>query len=105
MPVRSVRLSGFAAIALLLAAVGCAKKTRVAKVAPPPPLAAPTATLVASSDTVARGQSAKLTWNTSNADQVTITGIGPVGGAGSSVVIPQNSTTYVLTAKGPGGSQ
>ena len=104
MPVRSLRIVA-AIAALMLAPVGCAKKTTVAKVTPPPPSVAPTANLNASPDNVTRGQSVKLTWDTTNATEISIAGIGTVPAAGSSSVIPQSSTTYLLTAKGPGGSK
>ena len=72
---------------------------------PPPPPAAPTATLTASPDTVDKGQSSTLTWQTSNATDVSIEGIGAVQPSGSQSVSPTDSTTYTLTAKGAGGTQ
>jgi peptidoglycan-associated lipoprotein len=72
---------------------------------PPPPAAAPTASLSASPETVQKGQSTTLTWQTSNATDVSIDGIGAVQASGSQQVTPTDSTTYTLTAKGPGGSQ
>lgn len=85
---------------------GCSKK--VAKVMPPsPPPAppAPTATLAAAPEVVQQGQSTTLTWQTQNAADITITGIGAVSASGSRSITPGSSTTYTLTAKGPGGSQ
>jgi peptidoglycan-associated lipoprotein len=82
------------------------KKT--AKVTPPvttpPPLVAPTATLSASPDVIQQGQSTVLTWNTSDAADITIEGLGTVTASGSRSVTPSTSRTYTLTAKGPGGS-
>jgi peptidoglycan-associated lipoprotein len=46
-----------------------------------------------------------LTWQTSNATDVSIDGIGAVQPNGSQSVSPTDSTTYHLTAKGTGGSQ
>jgi len=46
-----------------------------------------------------------LTWQTSNATDVSIDGIGAVQPNGSQSVSPSDSTTYHLTAKGAGGSQ
>jgi peptidoglycan-associated lipoprotein len=46
-----------------------------------------------------------LTWQTSNATDVSIDGIGAVQPNGSQSVSPTASTTYHLTAKGTGGSQ
>jgi peptidoglycan-associated lipoprotein len=46
-----------------------------------------------------------LTWQTSNATDVSIDGIGAVQTNGSQSVSPSDSTTYHLTAKGAGGTQ
>lgn len=89
-------------LALLLGA--CNKKQVVAKTPPPPPPAPkPTATLTVSRAEIQRGDSTVLSWNTSNADAITIAGIGTVGASGSKTVSPSDSTTYDLVAKGAGG--
>jgi peptidoglycan-associated lipoprotein len=79
------------------------------KAAPPPPPppapASPTASISVSPDTIQQGQSATLSWQTSNATDVSIDGIGAVQPSGSQQVNPTDSTTYHLTAKGSGGSQ
>ncbi len=72
---------------------------------PPPPPPSPTASISVSPDTIQTGQSATLTWQTSNATDVSIDGIGAVQASGSRQVSPSASTTYHLTAKGSGGSQ
>lgn len=72
---------------------------------PPPPPAAPTATLTASPETIDSGQSSTLSWQTTNATDVSIQGIGAVQPNGSQQVTPTASTTYTLTAKGEGGTQ
>lgn len=91
---------------VVLLSAGCAKK--VAKVTPPPPPAvqppAPTATLAVSPAAIQRGQSTQLTWNTSNASEIIIAGIGAVAGSGSRNITPSESTTYELVAKGAGGT-
>jgi peptidoglycan-associated lipoprotein len=89
--------------ALMLA--DCSKK--VAKVPPPPPPAppAPTATLAASPNVIQQGQSTTLTWQTTNANSITIEGLGTVAASGSRSVMPNESTTYTLIAKGAGGTQ
>jgi peptidoglycan-associated lipoprotein len=46
-----------------------------------------------------------LTWQTSNATDVSIDGVGAVQASGSQSVTPADSTTYTLTAKGAGGTQ
>ena len=83
----------------------CKKKVAPPPPPPPPPPAAPTATLSANPDTVQKGQSTTLTWETSNATDVSIDAIGAVQASGSQQVTPADSTTYRLTAKGPGGTQ
>ncbi len=98
------------ALPLALASVvmfsACAKK-KVAQTPPPPPPppAAPSASISASPDSIQQGQATTLSWQTQNADTVTIAGLGTVPASGSREVRPGSSTTYTLTAKGPGGSQ
>jgi peptidoglycan-associated lipoprotein len=89
----------------LVLATGCNKKE--AKVTPPspPPLASPTATLAANPNVIQAGQTTTLTWQTQNADQITIKGLGTVSASGSRPLTPTDSTTYALTAKGPGGTE
>jgi len=64
----------------------------------------PVASLIAKPQTIQRGQSATLTWSTQNATDVTIDPLGPVVQRGSDIVNPTETTTYQLTAKGPGGT-
>ena len=83
----------------------CHKKTPPPPPPPPPPPASPTASLTANPETVDPGQSTTLTWQTTNATDVSIGGIGAVQTNGSQQVTPSESTTYTLTAKGSGGTQ
>ena len=84
----------------------CHKKQAPPPPPPPPPPPAPTASLTASPDTVDKGTSTTLTWQTSNATEVSIdNGVGTVQPNGSQQVSPSDSTTYTLTAKGDGGTQ
>ena len=93
-------------VAGALSFAGCSKKAAQATPpTPPPPPAAPTATLAASPDVIQQRQSTTLTWQTNNASDITIDGLGTVSASGSKTVMPNSSTTYTLTAKGPGGSQ
>jgi hypothetical protein len=65
----------------------------------------PTATISADPQIIVAGQSATLSWNSTNADSVTIDpGIGPVPAGGSMAVSPAQTTTYTMTATGPGGT-
>jgi peptidoglycan-associated lipoprotein len=93
------------AFVLTLALTGCAKK-HVAKNTPLPPAApaAPTASFNASPSTIQPGQTAQLSWSTTNATEINITGLGVVPASGSRSVTPTESETYNLTAKGPGGT-
>jgi peptidoglycan-associated lipoprotein len=93
------------ALAMIVFLAACAKK--VAPPPPPPPPApnAPTASLSANPNTVDAGQPTTLTWQTTNATDVSIDGIGPVDLNGSRRVTPVDSTTYHLVAKGTGGTQ
>ena len=94
------------ALAALLLSAGCAKKTaKVTPPAPPSPPAAPTATLAANPVVIQQGQSTTLTWQTSNANQVTLAGVGTVPASGSRSIVPAASTTYTLVAQGPGGTK
>jgi peptidoglycan-associated lipoprotein len=94
-----VALGGF----LFLAA--CAKKPVPPPPPPPPPPAAPTASLTANPNSIQRGEALTLSWETSNATDVAIDGLGPVNPSGSRQVSPVDSTTYHLVARGAGGTQ
>jgi peptidoglycan-associated lipoprotein len=104
------------ALTLAMFATGCKKK--VAPPAPPPPpppveapppapsAAAPTvAQFTAEPTSIQRGQTSTLRWEvTGSVTSVSINqGIGTVQSTGSSRVSPSDSTTYTLTATGPGG--
>ena len=84
---------------------GCNKKAAKATPPSPPPPATPTATLAANPAVIEQGQTTTLTWQTANATDIAIDGIGAVSGSGSKTVTPSSSMTYTLTAKGPGGTQ
>jgi peptidoglycan-associated lipoprotein len=83
----------------------CAKKAAPPPPPPPPPPPAPTASLSASPNTLQKGESTTLSWQTTNATDISIDGIGPVSASGSRQVTPADSTTYHLVAKGAGGTQ
>src|ERR1700691_769777 len=101
-------LKKFALVISLAAIVtlgACKKKAAPPPPPPPPPPPTPTASISVSPDTIQQGQSATLSWQTSNATDVSIDGIGAVQASGSQQVNPTDSTTYHLTAKGAGGTQ
>jgi len=65
----------------------------------------PEVTFSANPTTIPLGESSTLTWTTANADTVSIDqGIEDVALSGSHVVSPIESTTYTITAMGPGGT-
>ena len=98
-------LSLLVVIAAFLTLVACGKKpVKAPPPPPPPPPAAPTASLSASPDTIQSGQSATLSWQTTNASDVSIDGR-KVDLNGQATVTPTQSTTYRLSAKGAGGTQ
>ena len=95
------------ALSATIALGGCKKKVAPpAPPTPPPPApAAPTASISVSPGSILPGGTASLTWQTTNATDVAIEGIGTVDPDGTQPVSPTESTTYILTAKGPGGSE
>jgi peptidoglycan-associated lipoprotein len=98
-----IRIVALAAMSFLAACSG----KKMAKVTPPvaaPPPPAPIATLSAKPDVIQQGQSAVLTWQTANATDITIEGVGPVSASGSRSVSPTTSRTYTLVARGAGGT-
>jgi hypothetical protein len=65
----------------------------------------PTVTLSAVPTYITRGESAVLTWTTSNADACVITpSVGDVAPNGSVTVAPTETTAYAVTASGAGGT-
>ena len=90
-------------LAFAFAMVACGGTSSTPPITPPPP--APTASLSANPSTIVQGASSTLTWQTTNATDVSINGLGAVQPNGSQSVNPGNSTTYTLTAKGAGGTQ
>jgi len=94
------------AFAVVSLVSGCAKKQAATPPPPPPPpVLAPTATLTANPNAINAGQASTLTWKTTNATDVSLDSVGKVDPSGSMQVLPSDSTTYRLVAKGPGGTQ
>jgi len=105
---------------LLLGAAGCKKKApspppppppkvvdnNPAPPPPPPPKAqaARINSFTVEPTTIQRGQSATLGWSIANATDMSINqNVGPVQANGTRQVFPSTSTSYTLTAMGPGG--
>jgi peptidoglycan-associated lipoprotein len=98
-------------VTMLIAAVftfGCKKPPKAPPPAPPAPAPAParpTVTLQASPTSINKGESATLSWNSTDATQLSIDpGVGAVTAQGSTKVTPSDSTAYTITASGPGGN-
>src|SRR2546427_11424026 len=72
----------------------------------PPPAAAPDITeFSAEPSAIERGQSSTLKWSVTNATQITVdNGVGTVQANGNRAVFPNETTSYKLTATGPGGT-
>jgi peptidoglycan-associated lipoprotein len=90
----------------------CHKAQVASPVPPPPPPAAPTALLAATPQSIEKGQSSTLSWQTTNAQEISIDAagtttetLGVLQPNGSLQVTPPESTTYTLYAKGPGGKK
>jgi hypothetical protein len=67
------------------------------------PVAPVTAQLQAQSANLSCGQATEISWKSTDAADDSIEGIGRVADHGDRNVTPAHDTTYVLTAKGPGG--
>jgi hypothetical protein len=91
----------FGLVALALMANG-KKPIAAAQLAPP---ASPSIALSASPASAQAGQPVTLTWSSTNATSITLEpSVGGVSTQGSKTVKPSQSTTYTITATGPGGS-
>ena len=106
---RSLYRTGLiAAFAVVVFAFGCKHPPKAPPpqpAAPAPAPARPTVTLQASPTSINKGDSSTLSWNSTDATQLTIEPeIGAVTAQGSTKVSPSDSTTYTITATGPGGS-
>ena len=105
---RSQRYVGLGVLMLLGIIVGACKKHTPPPPPPapaPPPAAAPSATLTVEPSNIQRGESATLRWSSQNATDLDLQpSVGRVDAQGSRSVSPNDSTTYTLSVRGPGGS-
>jgi len=102
-----LRASLITACAAVLFVAGCHKNPPTPPPTPPAPPAAarPTVTLQANPTSLNKGDATTLSWSSTNATQLTIApDVGAVAPEGSTKVTPGGSTTYTITASGPGGS-
>jgi len=108
------RLSLPFTVIMILIASACGKKTPIPP--PPPPVSGGAVSGTAGSgrpvvaeftvepSSVERGQSAVLRWNVTGSNNVSIDhGLGTVAASGTQRITPNDTTTYMLTASGPGG--
>jgi peptidoglycan-associated lipoprotein len=96
-------------LVLLVAVVGfagCGKKKTSTAGGTAPSLSGPTPTaqLTATPSNITAGDSVVLSWRTTDANSISIDGIGDVPSAGVKTVMPTESTSYHLVARGEGGS-
>jgi peptidoglycan-associated lipoprotein len=102
--VRSALLLAFA----IAAVAGCHKNTAPVNPASNAPTTAatpaPTASLTADPLAIDLGQSVVLNWRTTDANSVSIDGIGKVNANGTQTVSPSTSTNFHLVATGDGGT-
>lgn len=108
------------AFLLVVSAGACAKRSRPA---PPPPIIvthqeapepeapapdpnapSPEIAVQVEPEVIVKGESATLDWQSQHARQVVIEGIGAVDPTGRMKVFPEDTTTYLVRAEGPGGS-
>jgi len=85
----------------------CKKQVAAPPPAPPPvpPAAKPTVTLNASPASINSGDTATLSWSSTDATDLDIEpGVGKVAPQGSTPVTPTETTSYTITATGSGGS-
>jgi peptidoglycan-associated lipoprotein len=102
-------LHGALAAALILGTVACKKAPKPSGAGAAPvtdrSAAKPTVSFTAEPGNIQPGQSATLRWNVKDASVVSVDpGIGSVSDVGSRAVSPRATTSYTLTANGPGGT-
>jgi peptidoglycan-associated lipoprotein len=91
----------------LITVVGCGKKKTSTlppadETAPTENAGAPTAQLTATPNVISAGDQVQLRWATTNANTISIDGLGDVPSVGVKTVTPSESTTYHLVARGGG---
>jgi hypothetical protein len=82
---------------------GEARATVTVRVVPPGPTEPRIIRFEATPTNIAPGESSTLSWTTEGASEVRISGLGIVNANGSRAVTPEQTTTYVLTARSSDG--
>lgn len=94
---------GNSLVVFLLGQPGASIHLEIREQAAPAPV--PEVHILANPDTIALGESTTLSWTTTAAETATVDpGIGTVPLNGSVEVFPQETTSYSITASGPGGT-
>src|SRR5690242_4045710 len=102
MRVHSLRAGALFALVALARVANGKMPVAAAQTAPP---AFPSVTLSASPASAQPGQPVTLKWSSTNATSITLEpSVGLVADKGSTTVTPSQSTTYTITATGPGGT-
>jgi peptidoglycan-associated lipoprotein len=105
---RFCRTSLVAFCVVAFAIAGCGKKpvaSRPQETMPPPASPKPTVSISADRTSVGKGESVKLSWTSTDAQNVSIAPeVGAVTAQGTTTVTPGDSTTYTITASGTGGN-
>jgi peptidoglycan-associated lipoprotein len=100
-------------LSCIVMAAACHKRTPAAAVptaapeaaAQPPTPGPPTCSLTSIPATVTSGQSVTLDWTSKDATKVSLNaGLGAQEAEGSTSITPSDSTTYTMSATGPGGT-
>jgi peptidoglycan-associated lipoprotein len=99
-------LVAFCVVAFSIA--GCGKKpvaSRPQEQLPPPPAVKPTVSISADRTSISKGDSVKLSWTSTDAQNISIAPeVGAVTAQGTTTVTPGDSTTYTISASGNGGN-
>ena len=95
-------LSTVVLTAMLFLTACSGKKITTTKAPSAPPPVAPTATLAATPNVIEQGQSTTLSWQTTDATEITIAGLGTVPASGTRAVAPgSNAAVFQLTLSTP----
>jgi len=82
---------------------GTVRAAEEVHVLPPAPLGPAINWFAISPSSILAGNPATLSWSTTNANKVTISGIGSVAASGTRAVAPRNTTQYILEATSAAG--
>ncbi len=87
-----------------LAKLGALPKAKVGTASFRFAIAPLTAQFAAAPTQIRCGESARLSWSTTEAEKIEISGLGEVAASGEQLIAPKQTTSYNFAAAGPGGS-